>query len=197
MPDATPLALDHLVLATPDLAATTAAVGAALGVVPSAGGVHVGMGTRNTLLALGDGRYLEIIGVDPDQPAPSGPRPFGIDGMRGPRLLTWAARTTDIDARVGGSYRITFLGKQKIPFSVSGDYRRVQPFETLAFTWTWEDSDMDVGETLVTLQLTEQGDSTELVLTHELLPAGDKRDEHEHGWNAILDSFAVYAAKPE
>ena len=105
--------------------------------------------------------------------------------------------STDIDARVGGSYRITFLGKQKIPFSVSGDYRRVQPFETLAFTWTWEDSDMDVGETLVTLQLTEQGDSTELVLTHELLPAGDKRDEHEHGWNAILDSFAVYAAKPE
>ena len=103
MPNATPLALDHLVLATPDLAATTAAVGAALGVLPSAGGVHVGMGTRNTLLALGDGRYLEIIGVDPDQPAPSGPRPFGIDGMRGPRLLTWAARTTDIDATVASA----------------------------------------------------------------------------------------------
>ena len=101
---ATPmLALDHFVLATPDLAGTTAAVGAALGVTPSAGGVHVGMGTRNTLLALGDGRYLEIIGIDPEQPSPATPRPFGIDGLREARLITWATRTTDIDSTLAAA----------------------------------------------------------------------------------------------
>ena len=90
--------LDHLVLATTDLAGTTAAVGAAVGITPSPGGRHVGLGTANTLLSFGDGSYLEVIGPDPTQGAVDAARPFGIDGLSGEaRLVAFAARVEGID----------------------------------------------------------------------------------------------------
>ena len=70
------------------------------GVRPQPGGSHPGRGTHNALLDLGDGCYLEVIGPDPGQPKPARPRPFGVDGLTGPRLVTWAAQAPDIDDRV-------------------------------------------------------------------------------------------------
>jgi len=96
-------ALDHLVLATPDLAATSAAVAAAVGVTPSAGGRHVGVGTANALLSFGDGSYLEIIGPDPAQADVAAPRPFGIDALVEARLMGFAARVDDIDAVIAAA----------------------------------------------------------------------------------------------
>lgn len=62
------------------------------------GGPHVGVGTRNRLAGLGPGRYLEVVGPDPEQPEPERPRPFGIDGLAAARLVTWAVRVPDLDA---------------------------------------------------------------------------------------------------
>jgi hypothetical protein len=70
------------------------------GVLAQAGGKHNGSGTRNALLALGAQTYLEIIAPDPGQPAPSMPRPFGIDGLRRGGLAGWALACDDIDAVV-------------------------------------------------------------------------------------------------
>ncbi len=90
--------VDHLVLATPDLAGAVAAFAEHTGVQPAPGGSHVGLGTANQLVDLGAGGYLEIIGPDPDQPEPAQPRPFGIDELITPRLVTWAVRTDGLDA---------------------------------------------------------------------------------------------------
>lgn len=96
MSDQTPtryaLSVDHLVVAGPDLDVATAAVEAALGVELEAGGSHPGVGTRNRLLGLGSRAYLEVIGPDSDQPEPGAPRPFGIDTLTEPTLVTWALR---------------------------------------------------------------------------------------------------------
>jgi hypothetical protein len=99
-----PAVLDHLVYATPDVAATTDLLAQALGVQASPGGRHVGVGTHNTLVsfgpAFGTGSYLEVIGPDPTQAAPGGPRPFGIDELTSPALVAWAVRVSGIDAAV-------------------------------------------------------------------------------------------------
>ncbi|WP_040809942.1 VOC family protein [Nocardia concava] len=95
--------LDHLVLATPDLAGTVAGVSRLVGVEPVPGGIHPGRGTRNYLLGLGDGGYLEIIGPDPEQPEPEQPRPFGIDTLTEARLAAWLVRVTDIDAAIAAA----------------------------------------------------------------------------------------------
>ena len=97
--------LDHLVLATPDLESTVDWVSQALGVRPGPGGQHLGVGTRNFLLGLGPGRYLEIMGPDSDQPEPPRPRPFGIDGLDRPTLAAWVARSAALEELTAGAAR--------------------------------------------------------------------------------------------
>lgn len=91
-------AVDHLVYATPDLQAGVDGIERLLGVRAAAGGQHPGRGTRNALLALGPSSYLEIIGPDPEQPKPEQPRPFGIDEITAPKLVTWAAKGSDLES---------------------------------------------------------------------------------------------------
>ena len=93
-------ALDHLVLATPDLAATATWVEQATGVKPSPGGPHIGKGTRNVLCSLGHASYLEIVGPDPEQAGPAGGRPFGIDDLTGPAMVSWAVAVPDMDLAI-------------------------------------------------------------------------------------------------
>ncbi len=106
--------IDHLVYATPDLRATMSDIERALGITPVIGGRHVGRGTWNALLSLvaidrdnpfarTEGPYLELIAPDPDQPDPDDPRPFGIDSITEPTLITWAARVDDMEAALARS----------------------------------------------------------------------------------------------
>lgn len=95
--------LDHLVMVTPDLEATSEAVGTALGIHPSVGGRHIGRGSANRLVALGADAYLEVIGRDPRQPDPPQPRPFGLDDVVGAHLVTFAARVTSMPAALAAA----------------------------------------------------------------------------------------------
>jgi hypothetical protein len=89
--------VDHLVYATPDLARGVDELAQLLGVRATPGGQHPGLGTRNALIALGPDSYIEIVAPDPEQPAPSTPRWFGIDDLTHSKLVTWAAKGTDLE----------------------------------------------------------------------------------------------------
>lgn len=89
--------LDHLIIGGPRLEAVVAWVESVLGVEASGGGSHPGVGTHNALAGLAPDAYLELIAPDPHQPEPALPRWFGVDELKEPRLLTWSARTTDLE----------------------------------------------------------------------------------------------------
>ncbi len=48
------------------------------------------------LISLGGRTYLEIVEPDPLQPQPKRPQLFGIDTLKAPRLVTWAAHGSNL-----------------------------------------------------------------------------------------------------
>lgn len=92
------LKLDHLVYAVPDLECAIDEFSRQLGSAPAFGGRHEGLGTHNAILPLAGETYVELIAADPALPAPNQQRPFGLDTLRGPRLVSWAVRSRNIEA---------------------------------------------------------------------------------------------------
>jgi hypothetical protein len=97
--------IDHLVVAAPALEVATNYIERLLGVAATPGGRHAAWGTRNALLALGPDAYLEIVGPDPDRDPGHMPTLFGIDRLEAPRLVTWAAKTRDLERSVAVASR--------------------------------------------------------------------------------------------
>lgn len=102
-------AIDHLVIAAAELETGRDWLRHRLGVEPQPGGQHLTMGTHNALLGLGPGCYLEVLAIDPSQPAPDRPRWFGLDRPdvrrrleQGPCLLHWVARVDEETIRHKG-----------------------------------------------------------------------------------------------
>ncbi|HVN68720.1 MAG TPA: SRPBCC domain-containing protein [Candidatus Binatia bacterium] len=97
-----------------------------------------------------------------------------------------------IDARTGGTYRIVMRKADGEELVASGVYREIRPPERIVCTWSWEEDDPALEkETLLTLEFIERGEKTELVLTHEAFRDATQRDNHEHGWTAILDQLGA------
>ena len=95
-----PANLDHLLLGTADLEQGVAWATDRLGAEAAFGGRHENLGTANYLLSLGGDMYLEILGPDPEASPREEPLPFGIEALDEPRLVTWAARGSDLETLV-------------------------------------------------------------------------------------------------
>jgi hypothetical protein len=89
-----PSRIDHLMWGAPDLEAAVADLQDRFGLRAVAGGVHPGRGTRNALLGLDDGIYLEIIAPDPAQPHAG--FAAGLAALEAPALITFAAASGDL-----------------------------------------------------------------------------------------------------
>ncbi len=129
--------LDHLVVAATTLAEGVAHVAALTGAAPVPGGRHPAMGTHNALLRLGPRRYLEVLAIDPEAPAPGRPRWFDLDDpalrarlAEGPRLVHWVARTEALDGCLAacpaplGEVHAMARGSFRWRITIPGDGRR-------------------------------------------------------------------------
>jgi hypothetical protein len=89
-------AFDHVLIGAPDLDVGIRWVEERTGVQAKFGGNHPGAGTRNALLSLGTGHYLEIIAPDPAQA--NAPDVRGLKELSEPRIIQWAIHTQDISS---------------------------------------------------------------------------------------------------
>ncbi len=140
-------ALDHLVLAAPDLETGIEHVSRLTGVRAAYGGSHPGFGTHNAIASLGDRCYLEIIAPDPDQDGASW---FGLDDIRAPRITTWAAARHDLSRYAGLD-----LGGETLGAIMS--MSRTMP-DGKALSWSLTDPRTVIGQGVVPF-LIDWGDS--------------------------------------
>ncbi len=106
-------------------------------------------------------------------------------------LKRWMAPGDDMsvalaetDLRAGGRYRIVMRETNGTEHRVGGIYREIVPGKKLSFTWAWESTPEN--ESLVTIELRQNGVGTELTLTHTKFATEQSRDMHNHGWNGCL-----------
>jgi Glyoxalase-like domain len=124
-----PVRLDHLSYAAGDegLAACVQRIGARLGAAFSDGGLHPSFGTRNFVLPLAEGCYLEIVAVL-DHPA-ADRAPFGravrARSEAGGGWLAWAVGVPDISALERRLGRPAAAGHRVRPDGVDLRWRQI------------------------------------------------------------------------
>jgi uncharacterized protein YndB with AHSA1/START domain len=69
-----------------------------------------------------------------------------------------------------------------------GRYLELSPARRLRFTWVSEAT--EGRESIVTVDLTPDGDGTRIVLSHENLPDNPLGRQHEQGWAALIGVIA-------
>ena len=97
--------------------------------------------------------------------------------------------SVDVKARVevGGRYELSMRDPEGNLHRQFGEYREIVPVSRIVFTWCCPD--FAVVDSVVTVDLFDQGHETELVLTHELLDNPDIRRSHEQGWTGCLNQL--------
>jgi len=99
------------------------------------------------------------------------------------------AAEAQLDVRVGGSFRIVMKDAAE-DVAHTGEYVAIEPPSKLVFTWISKNTDHQ--PTLVTVELHEQGEMCELVLTHERFPRAEAVKRHQGGWTQIAERLAAH-----
>ena len=97
--------------------------------------------------------------------------------------------SVEFEARVGESYRIEMQPPEGDRFHLTGEFREVDPPLRLAYTFAWEEPDLDDLETLVALSLRDLGGSTEVSLTQGPFKTEARLELHRDGWTDTLDKL--------
>ena len=100
--------IDHVLIAIPDLAASTLALEAALGVTAAGGGVRFGSGTASSIIPLGDS-FLELLAVrDPRElRSENRGRVLGAFIERGGGLAGFGLLTDDLQKAINAAWEET------------------------------------------------------------------------------------------
>ncbi|MGZ4808536.1 MAG: SRPBCC family protein [Thermoanaerobaculia bacterium] len=93
-----------------------------------------------------------------------------------------ANTTVEIDPRAGGKFRIV-MSHGRGDADHWGEYLTIEPPSLLSFTWISANTDHQ--PSIVTIELREVDEGTELTLTHRRLPA-EKAEAHRKGWTDIV-----------
>ncbi len=100
------------------------------------------------------------------------------------------AAAMEIDARVGGTYKLIMPGG----FSMTGTFSRVEPNRALAYSWNWQGDD-EVTE--VRISMTPRDEGTELHIEHSGFTSQRSYDNHANGWDSYIEGFIQHVRAKE
>jgi uncharacterized protein YndB with AHSA1/START domain len=104
----------------------------------------------------------------------------------------------EIDARVGGAYRVRFQTLDGQEHEAFGEYLEVVPPRRLVMTWRYAfggEPEEDGRTSRIEIDLTPIEGGTELTFTHAQLKNAASKASHEHGWTGSLAKLVQRFAK--
>lgn len=101
---------------------------------------------------------------------------------------------SQIDPRVGGSFRVRFRLTSGSEHECHGTYLEFVPNERYVASWRWMDDAEDAAASRVDVRFRPIPEGTELTVTHSQLKDDESRRIHEEGWTASLDKLDRYSA---
>jgi uncharacterized protein YndB with AHSA1/START domain len=108
--------------------------------------------------------------------------------MFGPHLRDEQIVSLTNEPRVGGTFHYR-VERQGAEIDHTGTYREIERPRRLVFTWGVDAEQGD--QSLVTIEITPDGDACKLSLTHGIHPDwAEYVDRAEAGWTRILDDLA-------
>jgi uncharacterized protein YndB with AHSA1/START domain len=105
----------------------------------------------------------------------------------------WTAAVSS-ELRVGGRYELAMRDAAGGKHMQFGEYREIVPVSRLVFTWSCPE--LAVVDSVVTVDLIDRGQRTELRLTHELPPDPKVRRGHEEGWHGCIGNLDKLLSSP-
>jgi uncharacterized protein YndB with AHSA1/START domain len=114
----------------------------------------------------------------------------GVAGWWGPDDLPVIA--SQVDARVGGEFRVRFQTADGREHEACGEYLEVEPPRRLVMTWRFDfgGEPAEVGRvSRIEVDLRPIQGGTELTFTHAELANAESRASHEGGWTGALDKL--------
>ena len=111
------------------------------------------------------------------------------------RLARWwgptgfTAPKVDFDPRPGGRYRIAMQPPEGDPFHLHGEFHEVDPPSRLAYSFVWEPPDPDDRETLVSLELEDRGERTDVSLEQGEFATPARLELHRDGWTESFEKL--------
>ena len=98
----------------------------------------------------------------------------------------------EMDARVGGVYRVHFRTKDGRDHEACGEFLEVTPPRRIVMSWSWAFGG-EVEESgrisRIEIELTPIGDGTELTFTHADLSSEPSQKSHAQGWSGAFDKL--------
>jgi uncharacterized protein YndB with AHSA1/START domain len=98
----------------------------------------------------------------------------------------------EMDARVGGAYRVHFRTLDGRDHEASGEFLELVPPRRVVMSWSWAvGGELDERGRIsrVEIELRPIGDGTELTFTHADLGSESSAKSHAQGWTGALDKL--------
>ncbi|MBC8282391.1 MAG: SRPBCC domain-containing protein [Nitrospinae bacterium] len=133
----------------------------------------------------------------------SHPRELVFEAWSNPEHLTsWLFPDLQVPMKIEefnfierGTYRFAFHGPESVDI-VSGVYEMITPPVKLTFSWAWEKPNQFAEiNTLVSIELIEKENTTELILTQKAFGNIEMCNRHKLGWEGAIHFLENHLAK--
>jgi len=98
----------------------------------------------------------------------------------------------EVDARVGGSYKVHFRTNDGRDHEASGEFLELVPPRRIVMSWRWSlggEPDEEGRTSRLEIDLAPTATGTELTLTHAGLASEVSAESHAGGWGGSLDKL--------